>query len=354
MDSLISVIIPIYNRRDLICRAVNSVCGQTYKNWELIIVDDYGNDQIENFIDSIFGEDQRIKVILNERKKGISGARNTGISNAKGKYLAFLDSDDEWLPCHLDKLVYYLELEEIEVGFAFWKEGQEERLMGVDHELNFKKLLEQSVKDLSATETDDYIIYPKTFFGFSLLTYFYCYHINTMIIMRSLLLEIGGFDEKLSACEDNDLLFRILSNHKILVAKEYHYIYYYNSDSDFAFMDRSNVNYKNIIKDRDKIKKITNHGLNKIIVRQRSKKLIYNADRTNYKRYKKVINKAIVNKYITLGAINYDLNRKSSLKYYLKAAKISLWPKKWLLLLTAKFNIDTRDFLINKDSWDFM
>ncbi len=91
---LISVIIPTYNRADILPRAINSVLEQTYKNFELIIVDDASSDNTSQLIKSI--NDTRIKYIRHDKNSNGSVARNTGITNAKGEYIAFLDSDDEW------------------------------------------------------------------------------------------------------------------------------------------------------------------------------------------------------------------------------------------------------------------
>jgi glycosyltransferase involved in cell wall biosynthesis len=95
---LISVIIPTYNRAHLIKRSIDSVLSQTYKNLELIIVDDGSTDNTKEVIDSI--NDERL-VYIKQKNQGASAARNKGIDIAKGKYIAFNDSDDVW---HLDKL----------------------------------------------------------------------------------------------------------------------------------------------------------------------------------------------------------------------------------------------------------
>ena len=95
---LVSVIIPTYNRANLIKRSVESVLNQTYKNLELIIVDDGSTDNTKEVIDSI--NDDRI-VYIKQENQGACAARNKGIDAAKGKYIAFHDSDDVW---HLNKL----------------------------------------------------------------------------------------------------------------------------------------------------------------------------------------------------------------------------------------------------------
>ncbi|MGL5079822.1 MAG: glycosyltransferase family 2 protein, partial [Waterburya sp.] len=93
---LISVIIPTYNRADLIIRAIASVREQVYQNLEIIVVDDASDQDIAQVVQQI--NDSRIKYIRHQTNLGGSEARNTGIKHSQGKYIAFLDSDDVWLP----------------------------------------------------------------------------------------------------------------------------------------------------------------------------------------------------------------------------------------------------------------
>lgn len=97
-----SVIIPVYNREDLVCNAVESVISQTYKNWELIIVNDGSTDGTGNILKQ-YEDNEKIKVIY-QPNGGVSSARNKGLENSTGDYFAFLDSDDLWLPNHLSVL----------------------------------------------------------------------------------------------------------------------------------------------------------------------------------------------------------------------------------------------------------
>ena len=92
----VSVIIPVYNVRLYLERCVQSVLRQTYKDLEIILVDDGSKDNSGELCDQLALSDQRIRVIHQENQ-GLSGARNTGIRQATGEYIIFLDSDDEWL-----------------------------------------------------------------------------------------------------------------------------------------------------------------------------------------------------------------------------------------------------------------
>ena len=99
---MISVIIPLYNKAHTIVNTLNSVFNQTYQNFEVIIVDDGSTDNgikiiLQNYTD------ERIRII-SQKNAGVSAARNKGIDEAKGEWIAFLDADDEWLPNYLEEV----------------------------------------------------------------------------------------------------------------------------------------------------------------------------------------------------------------------------------------------------------
>ena len=97
----VSVIIPTYNRASFISRAVESVLNQSFKKWELIIVDDGSTDNTQDIL-KIYENQTRIK-LLKTKNRGVSAARNLGVRQALGYWIAFLDSDDQWLPEKLEK-----------------------------------------------------------------------------------------------------------------------------------------------------------------------------------------------------------------------------------------------------------
>jgi glycosyltransferase involved in cell wall biosynthesis len=101
--SLVSVVVPTYNRASTLRRAVESVLGQSYANLELIVVDDASTDDTKAVLSSI--DDPRMRVITHEFNKGCAAARNTGAMDSRGLYLAFQDRDDEWLADKLSKQV---------------------------------------------------------------------------------------------------------------------------------------------------------------------------------------------------------------------------------------------------------
>ncbi len=105
VQPIVSIVIPTYNREHLLPIAVDSVRAQTFGDWELLIVDDHSTDGTRELVEQWSAEDGRIRYLVNERTKGPAGARNTGIDHSRREYVAFLDSDDEWMPYHLEKMV---------------------------------------------------------------------------------------------------------------------------------------------------------------------------------------------------------------------------------------------------------
>lgn len=101
---LISIIIPAYNAEKYIEASILSVLNQTYVNWELIIVNDGSTDRTQAIAEEFSSRDKRIKVI-NQQNKRLAAARNTGIKNSTGQWVAFLDADDIWFPSKLEKQV---------------------------------------------------------------------------------------------------------------------------------------------------------------------------------------------------------------------------------------------------------
>lgn len=108
MQQLVSVIMPAYNAEKTIKESIDSVLSQTYDNWELLVINDKSKDNTLSMIKEYVKEDNRIKLIDLEVNQGVAGARNNGLSKAKGRFLAFLDSDDIWSPDKLEKQVRFM------------------------------------------------------------------------------------------------------------------------------------------------------------------------------------------------------------------------------------------------------
>lgn len=105
---LVSIIMPSYNAEKFIADSINSVINQTYQNWELLITDDCSTDETVSIIKQFAGKDERIKCYLSKQNGGAARARYNSIKIAQGRYIAFLDSDDIWLPNKLEKQIGYM------------------------------------------------------------------------------------------------------------------------------------------------------------------------------------------------------------------------------------------------------
>ena len=114
MNELVSIIMPSYNTAKFISETIMSVLAQTYPNWELIIVDDCSTDDTDAVIRPYLADD-RIRYIKNEKNSGAAVSRNRALREAKGKWIAFLDSDDLWLPEKLEKQIDFMKKN----GFRF-------------------------------------------------------------------------------------------------------------------------------------------------------------------------------------------------------------------------------------------
>lgn len=105
----VSVIMPTYNREELLPRAIESILAQTYKDFEFIIVDDGSTDNTMHLLKQYADKDKRIRVFRNAQNKGIAYSRERGLNSARGKYIAIMDSDDVSTPTRLEKQVAFLE-----------------------------------------------------------------------------------------------------------------------------------------------------------------------------------------------------------------------------------------------------
>ncbi|MBD5274663.1 MAG: glycosyltransferase family 2 protein [Bacteroides sp.] len=105
---LVSIITPSYNCSSYIGKTIESIQAQTYRNWELLITDDCSTDNSREVIQSYAEKDSRVKLLVLEKNSGAGVARNNSIEAAKGRYIAFCDSDDRWYPDKLEKQLAYM------------------------------------------------------------------------------------------------------------------------------------------------------------------------------------------------------------------------------------------------------
>ncbi|MBU2971764.1 glycosyltransferase [Pseudoalteromonas sp. C2R02] len=130
MNNLVSVIMPTYNSSKTLFASVQSVLSQIYTDWELLIVDDCSSDNTWNLIQELADSDSRIKVFQNESNLGAGGSRNKAIEQAKGRYIAFLDSDDKWCEHKLEKQITFMKENKVAFSYTGYQKFNSEGLQG--------------------------------------------------------------------------------------------------------------------------------------------------------------------------------------------------------------------------------
>ncbi len=191
-NPLVSVIIPTFNRLELLKRAILSVQEQTYKNIELIVVDDASTDSTSQYLN-----DNSITSFTFNKNMGVSYARNFAANKSNGQYLAFLDSDDEWLKDKVAKQIQFFGQSE-----KRWCHGEEIWIRnGV--RVNPRKKHRKGGGDQFLPSLNLCLISP-----------------STVMMEKSLFQEFGGFDEEFIVCEDYDLWLKILNHFEIGFIKD--------------------------------------------------------------------------------------------------------------------------------------
>lgn len=146
-DDLISIIIPVYNAEKFLDETVNTVLNQTYKNFELILVNDGSKDKSVDVIKKY--NDKRIKLIDNKNNKGAALSRNDGIRKAKGRYICFLDADDLWNKEKLEKQINFMKEKECAFSFTGYEFANENGIPNgkkvfIPKKLNYKSALKNT------------------------------------------------------------------------------------------------------------------------------------------------------------------------------------------------------------------
>jgi teichuronic acid biosynthesis glycosyltransferase TuaG len=148
---MVSIVVPVYNASNYIEKTIEMVCRQTYKDWELILVDDASRDEsaqvIENYIKN---QGKRIRLIRKKVNQGAAEARNTGIDASSGRFIAFLDADDVWDPEKLEKQVAYMERTGAAFCFHAYEFGDENanptgKIVHVPEKLKYKQALSRTI-----------------------------------------------------------------------------------------------------------------------------------------------------------------------------------------------------------------
>jgi len=162
-DGLVSIITPVYNADRFISETIESVQSQTYENWEMILVDDCSSDNSKKIIEEYAKVDSRVKYISLVENSGAAVARNTGIDYAKGRFIAFIDSDDQW---SLKKLEHQLTfMKENQASFIFTayemvtEQGEKlNKIVRVPQTVNYNQLLKNTIIGCSTVVIDRQVV----------------------------------------------------------------------------------------------------------------------------------------------------------------------------------------------------
>lgn len=202
-EPLVSVIIPTYNRKHTLKRCIDSVLNQTYRNFEIIIVDDCSTDSTMEYVEAEYGAITEINIVYvrNDNNLGAGISRNVGVSYANGEYIAFHDSDDEWSHDKLEKQMKCFAEGDQNIG---------------------------AVYSLFYTNGVDSNTYPPESVDISIKSgyVFYTLLLNslvgmiTLVMRKSVFIEIGGFNGQLNSLEDYELTLRIAQKYAIILVDE--------------------------------------------------------------------------------------------------------------------------------------
>jgi glycosyltransferase involved in cell wall biosynthesis len=218
---LVTVVTPAYNIAKYIGETVDSVLRQTFRDFEYLVVDDGSTDNSVDVVKAHVGDDPRFRLVQGEHR-GPSAARNAGIREAKGQYIAFLDGDDRWHPRFLERQLQLIQSLPPDVGVVFCRS----RLVLENGTLVFLQWQRAGRYDF-----DDVLVDSNP-----------ARNGSSLLIRTSCFADVGGFDEDLRRLEDLDMWLRIAANSKtpVLWASKY-FLVDMRLRSDSRSRDRADV-----------------------------------------------------------------------------------------------------------------
>ncbi|WP_175990102.1 glycosyltransferase family A protein [Bacillus sp. Marseille-Q1617] len=270
---MFSVIIPTHNRLDLLKRALSSLEKQTYKEFEVIVIDD-GNTLNKHDKEEVLSFKLNIKILNNKESKGPSESRNLGVSNAKYEWVAFLDDDDEFVENKLDTIKKHITLKNPDL---------------IHHDATIKMVHEKFNYKTKSFQSLNYQndLFIKNIIGGT----------PVVVVKKEILKEAGGFSKDLEALEDYELWIKISknTNNIIYLSEELTLCNYYTRKKSVS---------KNIENNKNALKKIYN----------KYEKEISNLNNSQRKKRKVWIYDMLAHKYLCL-------YQRASTLYYLKSFK---------------------------------
>lgn len=202
----VSVIIPAYNAETFLSRTIQSALNQTFRDFELIIVDDGSTDNTKEIVRKFQVNNSQIKYFLKENSGGPAGPKNLGLKKSKGKFIAFLDHDDEWLPEKLEEQVESFE-------------NSTDSKLGII--ICYPVLVHSNKKKIFEIPSLEEETFKKILLGN------FIYSCSGVMIKKEVIEKVGYFDEKLKYADDWDMWIRIIFRYNLSIIKKplfYHHI----------------------------------------------------------------------------------------------------------------------------------
>lgn len=236
----ISVIIPTYGKPQFLEKAIKSVINQTYEDWELIIVDDNApfteeRKATEQLVDDFLKTNSRIKYIKHKCNLNGAAARNTGLKFAMGNYIAFLDSDDQFIPTRLEKCLDKMQL-------------VDGKIAGVYTGCEFRRK-DKVVNSFTGVKTGNFIVETLA------CTFMFCTGSN-IFMRKSIINDLKGFDESFLRHQDYEFLVRVFEKYDLIAIPE---ILVIKNDENFNL-----PNVKKIIEIKEKYRSKYQYILNQL------------------------------------------------------------------------------------------
>ncbi|WP_135823751.1 glycosyltransferase family 2 protein [Halorussus ruber] len=232
--STVSVVIPTYNRAELLSRAIDSVLAQTYDDFELLVVDDGSTDDTEAVVTAY--DDDRVRYLAHETNRGANPARNTGIEAAESEFVAFLDSDDEWRPRKLEAQLD--RLEEVEGESELEESDSDDEWVAVytDYDVTVpgvSGLIRETAASILSTDTPgERVEGGEELVGPTLADTLHTGAGSTLLVRTEVARRIDGFDEELDWFQDPDFLLRVLLEGKLAHVPEELVVRHYSGSPD--------------------------------------------------------------------------------------------------------------------------
>lgn len=204
MQPLVSVVIPTFKRSDVLSRSIDSVLAQTYSNYEIIVVDDNNPDSDERKntenVMRVYADQHKIKYIKHSKNRNGSAARNTGIKASSGKYIMFLDDDDEFCPVKIYSQVEKMESLDSSYGACYTK------YVDVSNE---GKIVS------TCAENREGMLYVE-----ELKRNLFIHAGSNIMVRKSVVDELNGFDESFNRNQDVEFMVRLLLKYKLAYVDE--------------------------------------------------------------------------------------------------------------------------------------